>query len=136
MYTNYQYYVDGYGGSQIPEEAFPKAERWAEAYIRKLTYTSGDIFSEPVDLVKAAVCAAAEAYYICEQRNAAGGAVKAETNDGYSVSFSSEQTDGQTVEALIRQKAYAAVSVYLLPTGWMSRKVGCVHDYKCCCDHL
>lgn len=43
MYTDYQYYAKDYGGTKIPEESFPRAERWAEAYISKLTYLNGNI---------------------------------------------------------------------------------------------
>lgn len=136
MYTDYQYYAKDYGGTKIPEESFPRAERWAEAYISKLTYLNGNIFEEPIDIVKDAVCAAAEVYYACNISSASNGAIKSESNDGYSVSFVVEQSDGQTVEALTRRKAYDIVSVYLLPTGWMSRKVGCVHDYQCQCHNL
>lgn len=136
MYADYQYYTEEFGGTKVPKESFVKAERWAETYIRRLTYIAGDIFAESVDIVKDAVCAAAEVYYVCTKNSTVNGAVKSENNDGYSVSFVVEQYDGQTVEALTRRKAYDAVSVYLLPTGWMSRKVGCVHDYGCCCDHL
>ena len=42
-----------------------------------------------------------------------------------------EQADGQTMEELIRKKAYEAASTYLLPTGWLSRKVGCCHADEC-----
>ena len=136
MYADYKYYTEEFGGAKVPEESFARAEKWAEAYIKRLTYIAGDIFAESVDIVKDAVCAAAEVYYSCNQGNATNGAVKSENNDGYSVSFVVEQSDGQTLEELIRKKAYNAVSVYLLPTGWMSRKVGCVHDYECCRDHL
>ena len=52
-------------------------------------------------------------------------------NDGYSVSYAVEQADGQTMEELIRKKAYEAASTYLLPTGWLSRKVGCCHADEC-----
>lgn len=136
MYADYQYYTEEFGGTKVPEESFTIAERWAEAYIKMLTYIAGDIFAEPVDVVKDAVCAAAEVYYTCNISSASNGAIKSESNDGYSVSFVVEQSDGQTVEALTRRKAYDAVSMYLLPTGWMSRKVGCVHDYKCQCYDL
>lgn len=136
MYTNYQYYVEEFGGASIPESSFPRAERWAEAYIKRLTYVAGDIFAEASDVVKDAVCSAAEAYYNCALRNGENGAVKSESNDGYSVSYTSEQSEGQTVEAVARKKAYEVVSVYLLPTGWMSRKVGCAYDHKCRCNNI
>lgn len=120
----------------MPEEAFPAAERKAEAYIRYLTHLNGDIFSLPNDMVKDAVCAAADVYYAAEQereQRAEGkaGLVQSENNDGYSVSYVVEQTDGQTAEEVVRRKAYNAVYMYLLPNGWLRRKVGCGHAHEC-----
>lgn len=66
----------------------------------------------------------------CKKKQEAG-TVKSENNDGYSVSYAVEQADGQTMEELIRKKAYEAASTYLLPTGWLSRKVGCCHADEC-----
>ncbi|MDU3369498.1 MAG: hypothetical protein E7F12_16600 [Clostridioides difficile] len=136
MYVDYGYYWVDYGG-KMPEEAFPAAEHKAEAYIRYLTHLNGDIFSLPNDMVKDAVCAAADVYYAAEQeqeqRKAEGkaGLVRSENNDGYSVSYVVEQTDGQTAEEAVRRKAYDAVYMYLLPTGWLRRKVGCGHAHEC-----
>lgn len=127
MYVDYSYYMEQYGGD-IPEREYPSAERKAEAYIRKLTYVRGDIFSVENTSVMDAVCAVTDVYYSCEKKKEAG-TVKSENNYGYSVSYAVEQSDGQTVEELIRKKAYEAASTYLLPTGWLSRKVG-----SCCAD--
>ena len=129
MYANYSYYTNHYGGD-IPGREYPAVERKAEAYIRKLTYVQGDIFAVENETVKDAVCAVADVYYSCQKKQKAG-AVKSENNDGYSVSYVVEQADGQTVEELIRKKAYEAASTYLLPTGWLSRKVGCCHADEC-----
>ena len=136
MYVDYKYYQIEHGG-KMPEDAFPASERRAEAYIRYLTHLNGDIFAIPNDMVKDAVCAAADVYYMAEQeqeqRKAEGktGPVRSENNDGYSVSYIVEQTDGQTAEEAVRQKAYDAVYMYLLPTGWLRRKVGCGHVHEC-----
>nr|WP_304058351.1 hypothetical protein [Enterocloster clostridioformis] len=135
MYVDYGYYWVDYGG-KMPEEAFQVTERKAEAYIRYLTRLNGDIFSLPNDMVKDAVCAAADVYYAAEQereQRAEGkaGLVQSENNDGYSVSYVVEQTDGQTAEEVVRRKAYNAVYMYLLPTGWLRRKVGCGHAHEC-----
>lgn len=129
MYVDYGYYADQYGGG-IPEKEFPSAERKAEAYIRKLTYIRGNIFATENIAVKDAVCAVADVYASYEKKREAG-TVKSENNDGYSVSYAVEQADGQTVEELIRKKAYEAASTYLLPTGWLSRKVGCCCVNEC-----
>ncbi len=129
MYVDYGYYADQYGGG-IPEKEFLSAERKAEAYIRKLTYIRGNIFTTEDMAVKDAVCAVADVYHSCEKKKEAG-AVKSENNDGYSVSYAVEQMDGQTIEELIGKKAYKAASTYLLPTGWLSRKVGCCCVNEC-----
>lgn len=135
MYVDYQYYSAEYGGT-MPKEVFPAEERRAEAYIRYLTYLNGDIFATEVEAVKQAVCAAADVYYVhtkeMAQREQEGraGTAKSENNDGHSVSYVTEQTDGETAEALLKRKVYEAVYPYLLPTGWLSRKVG-RHDHKC-----
>lgn len=136
MYVDYGYYQAEYGG-KMPEEAFQVAEHRAEAYIRYLTHLNGDIFSVSNDTVRDAVCAAADVYYTanqeCEERKAEGkaGLIRSESNDGYSVSYVVEQTDGQTEEDRIRRKAYDAVYIYLLTTGWLRRKVGCGYADQC-----
>lgn len=82
-------------------------------------------------MVKDAVCAVADVYCSYDQKQASAGMVKSENNDGYSVTYVTEQTDGQTAEEVLRKKAYAAASAYLLPTGWLSRKVGCCYVGEC-----
>ena len=116
MYVDYGYYADQYGGG-ITEKEFPSAERKAEAYIRKLTYAVADVYAS------------------CEKKRETG-TVKSENNDGYSVSYAVEQMDGQTIEELIGKKAYKAASTYLLPTGWLSRKVGCCCVNECNDNYL
>ena len=131
MYVDYAYYASEDGGEIIPENKFSGYERRAEAYIRKITYVRGDIFSTESDMVKDAVCAVADVYCSYDQKQASAGMVKSENNDGYSVTYVTEQTDGQTAEEVLRKKAYAAASAYLLPTGWLSRKVGCCYVGEC-----
>lgn len=128
MYVDYAYYASEYGGETIPEKIFPGYERRAEAYIRKITYVRGDIFSAESDMVRDAVCAVADVYCSYDQKQAV---VKSENNDGYSVTYVTEQTDGQTAEEVLRKKAYATASTYLLPIGWLSRKVGCFCVGEC-----
>ena len=137
MYVTYSYYKEQYVGS-LPEEEFIKAERWSEAYIRNLTYIHGDIFASDLDMLRDAVCAGAEVYasYRRKQESNNGMQIKSESTDGYSVTYVNEQTDGQTLEELMQKKAYEAVKMYLLPTGWLSRKVRCCDDNKQCCNSL
>ena len=130
MYVDYEYYAEQYGGI-IPEEKFLPAVRKAEAYIRQITYIAGDIFATENNVVKDAVCAVADVYYsyAVKKEKSKSGTIKSENNDGYSVSYVTEQRDGQTEEELLRRKAYDAAYMYLLPTGWLSRKVGCCRDH-------
>ena len=88
-------------------------------------------------MVKDAVCAAVDVYAAFHKSQENGsGKIRSENNDGYIVSYVVEQTDGQTDEELLRKKVYRAVYNYLLPTGWLSRGVRCVHECKCQSDHL
>lgn len=128
MYVSYDFYSETFGGL-ISEDDFPKIEAEAEAAISYLTYVNGDIFAKEDSRVKLAVCAAAEVIHNSKQSNSASGSagVKSESNDGYSVTYVTEAQDGQTAEAALRKKIAEAVRLYLLPTGWLSRKVGCCH---------
>lgn len=136
MYVDFSYYQNDFGGT-MPEEFFLQAERKAETYIRCLTYVNGDIFAIENDMVKDAVCAAADVYFSEKQaekkRTAEGaaGPLKSENNDGYSAVYVTEKQDGQTTEEYLRRKAYQAVYMYLLPTGWLKRRVRCRHDHEC-----
>ncbi len=136
MYVNYEYYQAEYGG-QMPEEQFAPSVRKAESYIRYLTSLNGDIFAVSNDMVKDAVCAAADVYYEAwaekekQVRDGHTGRIKSENNDGYSVTYVSEQMDGQVLEEVVKKKAYAATYPYLLPTGWLSRKVRCGCANEC-----
>lgn len=124
MYVSYQFFKEHFGES-IPETKYPKVETYAEAVIRHLTFHNGDIFAEENDDVKKAVCAAAEVIY--QQTSqvscavAGAGSVKSVNNDGYSVSFATEKTDGQTSEVFLQRKVHDAISIYLVHTGWLCR---------------
>ena len=141
MYVNYSFYTGSFG-DMIPRADWSKVEPKAEAAISYLTYVNGDIFAVDDCRVKRAVCAAAEVIYNNEQQASAAGGVTAagkrsESNDGYSVTYVTEAQDGQTAEEALRKKIAEAVRIYLLPTGWLSRKVkmgGCC-DVCADCDH-
>lgn len=131
MYADYRYYELNYGG-KMPDDDYDIAERKAEAYIRSLTFAKGDIFKVENPSVKDAVCAVADVFYSQSEKNhSSNGPVKSENNDGYSVTYVTEQTDGQTVEEVIKKKAYQAAYMYLMPAGWLSGKVRCGHAHEC-----
>lgn len=142
MYVSYSYYVKNYGGSQIAsKEEFQRAAREAESYIRYLTCVNGDIFADAVqtDVIKNAVCAAADACQDARMEQKSGGNLKSESKDGFSVSFIVSRKDGENVDGYVKRCMYQAVKPVLLPTGWLSRrgKAGCTHGHKCeSCDCL
>lgn len=135
MYVTYDYYASEFSG-KLSEEEFDVAERYAETYIRSVTYVRGDIFATDSDMVRDAVCAVADVYGDYSKTKAESGVKKSENNDGYSVTFVTEQADGQTVEEVRDKKAHDVARMYLLPTGWLSRKVGCCYDHERRYDHL
>lgn len=143
MYADYKFYTERFGG-KLTEEEFASCEPKAEAYIRYFLFTNGSVLDkEPVAGVQMAVCAVADVigeYYSQQESRAASGgsgaAVKSESNDGYSVSYAVEQTDGETAEIFLRKKAYDAAYLYLLPLGLLCRKVVYPCDHECGCDCL
>lgn len=139
MYVDFEYYSSVFKGSVLTAETFPKAVQEAETYIRYLTYLSGDIFADQAqaDVVKSAVCAAADAYHTASVEMAQGGNIKSESKDGLSMSFVVARKDGETAENYVKRCMYQVIRIRLLPTGWLSRKAGCKRDHKCgCCDAL
>lgn len=123
-YVSYEYYSGSFGNSLTKEE-FTKAEAHAEAILRYLTFHNGDIFAEENDDVKKAVCAAVDVIHqqtgTGNSTGAGAGGVKSVNNDGYSVTFAVEKTDGQTTEVFLQRKVNDAVAIYLAHTGWLSR---------------
>lgn len=139
MYVDFAYYRDVYGGTILTENSFPEAVREAETYIRYLTYVNGNIFADTAqaDIIKGAVCAAADARYVAIREQEQGGNLKSESKDGLNTSFVVARKDGETIDQYVKRCMYQAVRIRLLSTGWLSRKAGCRHDYKCeCCDCL
>lgn len=123
VYVTYGYYVGKFAG-EMPEDLFLRNERKAESFIRSITYMHGDIFSVERDEIKDAVCAVADVFYLSDKgAQSRQSEKKSENTDGYSVTYVTEQTDGQTREELMAKKAYAAAYPYLLPLGWLSRSV-------------
>lgn len=120
MYVDYEFYKNL--GGQIPENLFPEIEVKAEAYISYFTYFQGDIFSIESERVKLAVCSASDAIYRHVKAGETAG-IKSESNDGYSVTYIAEGQDGQTAEEILRKKVYESIRVFLLPTGWLNRRV-------------
>ncbi|MCI8420457.1 MAG: hypothetical protein HFF79_08160 [Oscillospiraceae bacterium] len=136
MYIDFNYYKDIYGGSLLTKDDFATAAKEAEDYIRYLTYIKGDIFADTAqaDAIKNAVCAAAEAYSRSAGELSEGGNIKSESRDGFSVSFVVSQKDGESRDDYVKRYMYQVIRARLLPTGWLSRRVGCKYVHKCGCN--
>ena len=115
-YTDYNFYTREFGGSAIPEEAFLGIIAKASVFIRLITFDRVDE-DDPPEEVQAATCAAAEALYSASNTQA----VKAESVGNVSVSYVTEQKDGESQEQAIRRKQYAAAYPYLAHTGLLYR---------------
>lgn len=120
-YADYQYYVESYHGTSVPESDFDQVMRDASAFIREITADRVCIDSVPDD-VKDAACAVsdviqAERDRISKSGSGDGREVKSETTDGYSVSYVTEGKDGQSRDDVLRYKKYLAARPYLLHTG-------------------
>ena len=117
-YTDYKYYKEVYKGT-MPETSFERVVAAASAYIRKITFDRVNTDEIPEE-VKYATCAVCDVINDIDSAKVAGKTVKSETNDGYSVTFLTEE------DANIDAK-YSAASLYLEPTGLLSMR--CDYDY-------
>ncbi len=112
MYATYTYYTTDYGGNTIKENDFAHFCARASAYIDNIVFgrikTSDDI----PDSVRMATCACADVLYVWDgagANNAALGAVKSETTDGYRVDYESASNG---INSVIK-KVYEAINIYL-----------------------
>lgn len=120
-YADYKFYAETFQGSTIPEAAFSNVILRASIYIKYIT--SGRIEDAEIpEEAQMAACAVAEVMY---QADAAGQQKekKSETVGNVSVSYVTEQQDGQTREAAAAKKQYAVAYPYLIHTGLLYR--GC-----------
>lgn len=119
-FVDYAYYT-GQAGGRLPEEEFSRLVCRACAYVQYMTLGKGD---GSTDGEKLAACAVVDVHACAERERARGtAAVKSESNDGYSVSYVTEQKDGESREEALSRKAYQAARPYLLPTGLLYRGV-------------
>jgi len=121
-YASYEYYRNEFGGTAIPEEVFRRCVNLASRQIDYFTFnriTEADV----ADLIRDCACEMAEAVYGVrfKGRDADGKVKKSESIDGYSVTWLTEQKDGEDVDTLLRGKLYGICSTYLAHTGLMYR---------------
>lgn len=117
-YATYEYYTTTFGGSEIPGERFIRCINLAGTYIDRFTY--GRI-KDPasVDGLADCACEMAEAVYAAKYKQDGSREKKSESIDGYSVSYVTEQKDGEDANALLARKLYSICSLYLMDTGLM-----------------
>lgn len=120
-YADYKFYQEQFHGSTIPEAAFSSTILRASVYVKYITFGRIEDTEIPEE-ARMAACAVAEVMY---QADAAGQQKekKSETVGNVSVSYVTEQQDGQTREAAAAKKQYAAAYPYLIHTGLLYR--GC-----------
>ncbi len=121
-YVDYEYYKESFYGSKIPENAFPRYEMRAEAFLHRITFGRVERLPEIPDEVKNAICAMAECSFR-EDKKTPG--VKSENIDGYSVSF------GNSTEVSRNTELYGIAKTYLSTTGLLFRGRSRKYDYQC-----
>lgn len=119
QYVDFDYYEDTYEGVAIPEDSFNKYAIKASVHLKRFTFDRIDENDVP-ECVKYACCEMCEAIYQHEQAQIGGRTVKSESNDGYSVTFVTEQ-DGQN-DAL-GSKLYSIAKLYLADTNLLNMGV-------------
>lgn len=105
MYADYVFYVEAYGGENIPPLDWPRISRHADAYLDRLTYNRMKNGAVVTDAVRMAACAVAEAiqrHKKTQKVNPAG--VKSESVGGQSVTYedavsSAARYDAEMMEA-------------------------------------
>lgn len=135
MYADYTYYTKEFGGTLIPEDMFDRSVKMADRYIDMFTY--GNITEDNADTIdglKDCACDMAESvykmFYTSESQSKEK---KSETIDGYSVSYVTDQKDGESIRKALERNLYAIASLYLGRSGLMFAGVKCYAD-KCNCD--
>ena len=131
-YADYEFYIENMHG-KLDRDIFEKEVLEASFFLRYLTFGKSDMV-QPEELQYAA-CAVADMYVKEKQKIDEGETgKKSESIDGYSVTYASEQKDGEILEELLSRKASKIAKRYLLRTGLLTRKVGCGHDHQYGCD--
>lgn len=133
MYADYTYYKETFGGTAIPESDFNRSVIMAGRYINQFTYNriTEDNKNE-VDGLEDCACDMAESVYTMIYSSSSG-EKKSETIDGYSVSYVTNQTDGEDIRTALVRNLYAIATLYLSGTGLLYAGVNQC-DYECECD--
>ena len=114
---NYDFYVNQYGGSLIPEVDFKRLSNKAKAGIDYFTFNRID-WSKADDNIKMCLCEMAEVLHQAAEL-VEGGIVSSETVGQYKVSY---DTDANSILAMSNQsRMNKIVAKYLVHTGLMYR---------------
>lgn len=119
-YADYTFYKEQFHGSVIPEAAFPSAILRASIFVKYITTGKIEDIEIPEE-ARMAACAVAEVMYRADAEGQQE--KKSETVGNVSVSYVTEQQDGQVRETAMAKKQYAAAYPYLIHTGLLYR--GC-----------
>lgn len=119
-YVDYSYYVSIYGGSAIPETAFPRMAIKAENKINATTFNRIDISASYASSVKMCACEIAEALYTADQAKTNGMIMKSYSNDGESGTFD----ESSMTEAAVNERINGITTEWLWSTGLLYR--GCL----------
>lgn len=116
-YATYDYYINTFFGSMVPDNIFPRCVDLAGKYIDQFTF---ERITDPDDIkgLEDCACEMAETIYQMRFKNE-GKEKKSENTDGYSVTYVTEVADGQALEDVLRRKLYDICKLYLVSTGLM-----------------
>lgn len=120
VYATYDYYAEEFGGRAISETEFPRLARKASAYIDQFTFgriNEGNVSTFPS--LPACVCDMAETIFHASNESGLKRELKSESTDGYSATYVSEGTDGETAEKRLEKKIYTIAKLYLINTDLM-----------------
>lgn len=120
-YVDFTYYKEEYGGTHIKtEKDFKRAEKFSEAFVNQVTFGRIPKLPALTDFIRDAICCVADTVAIQNEKKES--AVKSESNDGYSVSYSDA-----TSNAAMQNEMHRIVRSYLANTGLLYR--GWVKEY-------
>lgn len=116
MEVEYGYYISEFGGEEIPEEKFKRISKLANTYLERFTHNRIKDDAEDKEKVRDCICEMCETIYITLYKNE-GAEKKSESTDGYSVSYVTEQQDGEDKNVMLQKKLYRIAQNYLANTG-------------------
>lgn len=121
-YVDYDYYQMNFRSNIIPWESFDNMSLQASIFIRDITFNRIDE-NNITDDTKDAVCAVCDIIYKDQQelKMTSGRDIKSESTDGYSVTYITDRSDGESHDDVLRRKMYMAARPYLIHTGMLYR---------------